>query len=84
MRRRTFLTGASVLTVTVAGGGVWRAYDQGVFSVGEGPAYELWKDGGRQGGSHEKCLRDAKRRRAGWRGCGRGLCEGPKRFRART
>jgi hypothetical protein len=30
--------------VLVAGGGVWRAYDQGVFSVGEGPAYEPWKD----------------------------------------
>jgi len=26
------------------GGAVWRAYDQGVFSVGEGPAYEPWKD----------------------------------------
>ena len=23
---------------------MWRAYDQGVFSVGEGPAYEPWKD----------------------------------------
>jgi hypothetical protein len=28
----------------VAGGGVWRAYDQGVFSAGKGPAYEPWKD----------------------------------------
>jgi nitroreductase len=28
----------------VVGGGVWRAYDQGVFSVGEGSAYEPWKD----------------------------------------
>jgi hypothetical protein len=26
------------------GGGVWRAYHQGVFRVGEGPAYEPWKD----------------------------------------
>jgi nitroreductase len=26
------------------GGVVFRAYDQGVFSVGEGPAYEPWKD----------------------------------------
>jgi nitroreductase len=32
------------VTVVVAGGGVWRACDQGVFSVGEGPAYEPWKD----------------------------------------
>ena len=32
------------MTVAVVGGGVWRAYDQGVFSVGEGPAYQPWKD----------------------------------------
>lgn len=44
MHRRSFLKGAGVVTVLVAGGGVWRAYDQGVFSVGEGPAYEPWKD----------------------------------------
>ena len=44
MQRRSFLKGAGVLTVLVAGGGVWRAYDQGVFSVGEGPAYEPWQD----------------------------------------
>jgi len=44
MQRRSFLKGAVAVTVLVAGGGVWRAYDQGVFSVGEGPAYEPWKD----------------------------------------
>ena len=44
MQRRSFLKGAGVVTVVVAGGGVWRAYDQGVFSVGQGPAYEPWKD----------------------------------------
>ena len=44
MQRRSFLKGAGVVTVVVVGGGVWRAYDQGVFSVGEGPAYEPWKD----------------------------------------
>ena len=44
MRRRDFLNGAGVVTVLVVGGGVWRAYDQGVFSVGEGLAYEPWKD----------------------------------------
>ena len=44
MKRRSFLKGAGVVTVVVVGGGVWRAYDQGVFSVGEGPAYEPWKD----------------------------------------
>jgi len=44
MHRRSFLKGVGIVTVVVAGGGVWRAYDQGVFSVGEGPAYEPWKD----------------------------------------
>jgi nitroreductase len=44
MQRRSFLKGAGVVTIAVVGGGVWRAYDQGVFSVGEGPAYEPWKD----------------------------------------
>jgi len=36
MQRRSFLKGAGVVTVVIAGGGV--------FSVGEGPAYEPWKD----------------------------------------
>lgn len=44
MQRRPFLKGVGVVTVVVLGGGVWRAYDQGVFSVGQGPAYEPWKD----------------------------------------
>jgi nitroreductase len=44
MQRRSFLKGAGVVTVAVVGGGVWRACDQGVFSVGEGPAYQPWKD----------------------------------------
>jgi nitroreductase len=44
VQRRAFLKGAGVVTVAVVGGGVWRAYDQGVFSVGEGPAYQPWKD----------------------------------------
>ena len=44
MQRRSFLKGAGVVTVAVVGGGVWRAYHQGVFRVGEGPAYEPWKD----------------------------------------
>jgi hypothetical protein len=41
--RRSLLTGAGATLVLVAGGGVWRAVDQGVFSAGEGPAYEPWK-----------------------------------------
>ncbi len=44
MQRRTFLKTAGVVTVVVAGGGVWRACDQGVFDVGEGTAYEPWKN----------------------------------------
>ena len=44
MQRRYFLKGAGIVTVVVVGAGVWRAYDQGVFSVGEGPAYAPWKD----------------------------------------
>src|SRR5579863_2702125 len=44
MQRRSFLKGAGVVTVVVVGGGVWRACDQGIFSVGEGPAYQPWKD----------------------------------------
>jgi nitroreductase len=44
MRRRSFLKGAGIVTVAVVGGGVWRAVDQGVFSTGEGPAYQPWKN----------------------------------------
>ncbi len=40
--RRSFLRGAGAMTVVVAGGGVWRAWDQGVWNVGQGPAYEPW------------------------------------------
>jgi len=44
MQRRAFLKAVGVTTVLVVGGSVWRAYDSGVFSVGEGPAFEPWKD----------------------------------------
>ena len=44
MKRRTFLKGAGVVTVLAVGGGVWRGYDQGVFSTGRGSAYEPWKN----------------------------------------
>lgn len=41
--RREFLkkAGASLLAVPF-GGLLWRAVDQGIFSTGKGPAYELW------------------------------------------
>jgi hypothetical protein len=44
MDRRTLLKGGGVVLVLAAGGGVWRAYDQGVFSIGEGSAYEPWRN----------------------------------------
>jgi hypothetical protein len=44
MQRRPFLMGVGVVTVVVVGGGLWRAYDEGVFSVGQRSAYEPWKD----------------------------------------
>lgn len=44
MRRRTFLWTAGAVSIAVVGGGVWRAWDQGVFSTGKGPAYQPWKD----------------------------------------
>ena len=43
MERRSFLKGTGVISVVVAGGIVWRACDQGVFSTGEGQAYEPWQ-----------------------------------------
>lgn len=44
MKKRTFLKLMSASTVTVlVSGTVWRAYDQGVFSTGIGPAYEPWQ-----------------------------------------
>lgn len=43
--RRKVLAGAGAGTlVLVAGGTVWRAADQGVFSTGQGAAYVLWDD----------------------------------------
>jgi nitroreductase len=44
MQRRDFLKATGVVIVAVAAGGVWRAFDTGVFSTGQGPAYEPWKN----------------------------------------
>jgi hypothetical protein len=44
MHRRAFLKGAGAVAALTVSGGSWYAYDRGVFSVGEGPAYEPWKD----------------------------------------
>jgi nitroreductase len=43
MHRRAFLKGAGAATALSVTAGTWYAYDRGVFSVGEGPAYEPWK-----------------------------------------
>jgi nitroreductase len=42
MHRRAFLKGAGAAAALSVSS--WYAYDRGVFSVGEGPAYEPWKD----------------------------------------
>jgi hypothetical protein len=44
MQRRSFLKGSGVISILLAGGIVWRAHDQGVFSGGEGRAYVPWQD----------------------------------------
>jgi nitroreductase len=44
VQRRSFLKGMGVASVLVVGGAVWRAHSRGVFSVGEGPAFEPWRD----------------------------------------
>jgi hypothetical protein len=44
LQRRSFLRAAGVVIIIVSDGVVWRAYDQGVFSTGEGPAYQPWND----------------------------------------
>ncbi len=42
MSRRGLLKGLAGLSVVAAGGLVYRAWDNGVFHVGDGPAYEPW------------------------------------------
>src|ERR1700761_4651323 len=44
MHRRAFLKAAAAVAAFTVSGGSWYSYDRGVFSVGEGPAYEPWKD----------------------------------------
>jgi hypothetical protein len=41
--RRAILTGAGAVVVLSGAGGAWRAWEQGVFSAGQGPAYEPWR-----------------------------------------
>lgn len=44
MSRRGLLKGLAGLSVLAAGGVVYRAWDNGVFDVGSGPAYQPWHD----------------------------------------
>jgi hypothetical protein len=44
LSRRDFLKLGGAALVVVAGGSVFRAVDQGMFSVGQGVAYEPWKN----------------------------------------
>ncbi len=41
-RRQAVALGLGGVSVLAAGGVVWRAWDNGVFSVGRGPAYQPW------------------------------------------
>jgi hypothetical protein len=43
-RRKVLALAGGGTFVLVGGGVVWRANDQGVFSTGQGPAYEPWDD----------------------------------------
>ena len=42
-RRKLIVRGGIGVLVLLSGGVVWRSVDQGVFSTGEGPAYEPWE-----------------------------------------
>jgi hypothetical protein len=45
IQRRKLIAGGGVgLLILLSGGTLWRATDQGVFSTGQGPAYEPWDD----------------------------------------
>lgn len=54
--RRDFLKFGGAALVVVAGGSVLRAVDQGVFSVGQGAAYEPWTNWRNAGSPAERIL----------------------------
>lgn len=43
-RRKFLKLVGSGIAVVIVGGTVWRAFSNGVFSIGQGPAYEPWRD----------------------------------------
>ena len=58
--RRAVLKLAAGAAVVLGAGLAWRAWDQGVFSTGEGPAYEPWRTWkGGDAGSAERLVRAA-------------------------
>ncbi|HXN42824.1 MAG TPA: hypothetical protein VN917_01155, partial [Xanthobacteraceae bacterium] len=44
MKRRALLQAAGIAGVSFLGAGAWWSHREGVFSVGEGPAYEPWRN----------------------------------------
>jgi hypothetical protein len=44
INRRTLLKGAGAVLVATGAGGVWRAWDRGVFAGTDGPAFQPWTD----------------------------------------
>jgi hypothetical protein len=42
MNRRSFLKGFGTVSVLVTAGVVYRAYDRGLFQIGQGPDFEAW------------------------------------------
>ena len=44
MQRRALLQGAGIVALSLVGAGAWWSDRAGVFSVGEGPAYEPWRN----------------------------------------
>jgi hypothetical protein len=42
--RRRLLQAVGGACVVVVGGTLYRAYDQGVFNTGQGPAYDAWRE----------------------------------------
>jgi hypothetical protein len=43
-RRQALARGAMGISIVAAGGLAWRAWDNGVFTAGQGPPYEPWSD----------------------------------------
>jgi len=40
--RRLILKSSAAAGIALSGAGIWRANEQGLFSIGQGPAYDIW------------------------------------------